>query len=69
MPIPAQATTAIVEQTTAEFRRDWERLSSPRQRRVRDALNLAYGLLREDRPGFFSKVYRPLRIQLKGGLG
>lgn len=65
----AQASTAIVERTTAEFRRDWQRLSSTDQARVREMLNRGYSLLREDRPRFFSKVQRPLPIQLKGGLG
>ena len=70
MPIGAQPATTIVEQTIAEFRRDWERLSSSDQRRVRDALNVSYARLREDQPGFFTKVaYQPMRIQLKGGLG
>ena len=62
-------TTAIVERTTAEFRRDWERLSSADQRQVQDALNSAYSLLREDRPRLLSKLHRPLKIQLKRGFG
>jgi hypothetical protein len=68
LPIPTHASPAIVERTTAEFRRDWERLSPADQKRVRDALNRGYGMLRENRPGIFSRVQRPLQIQLKGGL-
>lgn len=69
MSSPTQQTAAIVEQTTAEFRSDWERLGAAPQRSVRDALNRGYALLREDPPGFFSEVQQPLQIQLKGGLG
>ena len=31
-------------------------------------MSRGYGLLREDRPGFFSRAHRPLQIQLKNGL-
>jgi hypothetical protein len=33
------------------------------------SLKRAYALLRENRPQFFSELYQPLPIHLKGGLG
>jgi len=69
LPTPTQATSVIVERTTAEFRRDRERLSPADQGRVQDSLKRAYAILVENRLAFFSKVYQPLQIQLKGGLG
>lgn len=69
MPARTQATGMIVERTTAAFRRDRDRLSPADQSRVQDSLKSAYAMLGENRPAFFSKVYQPLQIQLKGGLG
>ena len=68
MPTRTQATSVIVERTTAEFRRDRERLSPADQSGVQVSLKRAYAMLREDPPAFFSRVYQPLEIQLKGGL-
>jgi hypothetical protein len=68
LPITTQAAPAIVEQTTAEFRHDREQLSTTVRKRLRDALDRSYAILREDPRGFFSKLQRPLQIHLKGGL-
>ena len=35
---------------------------------MREALDRGYDLLRDDRRGFFSKVFQPLPIRLKSGL-
>jgi hypothetical protein len=69
LPALIQSNAALVERTTPGFRHDWEELSPAGRIRVREALDCGYDLLREDRRGFFSKVFQPLPIRLKGGLG
>ena len=69
LPALIQSNAALVERTTPGFRHDWEELSPAGRIRVREALDRGYDLLREDRPGFFSRVFQPLPIRLKSGLG
>ena len=58
---------ALIEQTTAEFRLDWERLGPATRMTVRQALDRGYAALRDNRRTFFARAQRPLPIQLKSG--
>ena len=61
--------TQVVEQTTAEFRKDWQRLSTPDRKQVRDSLNRTYELLHHDKRSFAARLQRPVVLRLTGGLG
>ncbi|MGP8246090.1 MAG: hypothetical protein ACLQVN_16420 [Bryobacteraceae bacterium] len=68
MPVSPQETIAITEQTTLDYRRDFDRLNADDQARVLLALRRSYELLRARPRSFFSRAQRPLRVHLKGGL-
>ena len=68
MPTSTKPASMIVEQTTAGFRHDREKLRPADQTGIQNSLKRAYVLLRENPPKFFSNLYQPLPIRLKGGL-
>jgi len=57
----------ITEQSTQEFRKDLNRLSSEGRALVAVELRRSYDLLRNKRGAFFRRVKRPQAVQLKGG--
>ena len=68
MPVSTQERTTITEQTTADFRRDLDRLSPDERASVTESLRRSYEVLRTSPRSFFARAQRPLPIHLKGGL-
>ena len=67
LPVTTPERTALVEQTTPEFRGDLERLSPADRRRIQQVLSGGYATLRENPRAFFARLRRPVPIQLRNG--
>jgi hypothetical protein len=68
LPVSPQETTTITEQTTLDYRRDFDGLNPDERARVSVVLRRSYELLRDSPRSFFSRAQRPLPIHLKDGL-